>query len=614
MRLDAFSERCSDIMHLTGTYMQFQKMQKTEIGNTKGRVMTASVMTILEEFQRALEEFCLVNYDIMQIDEKAFDDDFFKFRQRIKELERRLASVLTQSFDDCDTIIGKFKLLDSFEGLLNRPIIQDELERKQIMLLELYKDDLKVVASIFQEGRILVERVDERAPIGTNMPPVSGALYWTSGLYERVREPMERLAAMSQSIQDREEFKDVQKLYNSLCKNLKEFEDQKIQEWESGVEDHTEDQLNKYLLVHKETPIAEEGFIYVNFDPILVRLLREVKYLKLLDIEVPDRAKELYKKVDIYRSQTGNLELIVDMYNNILSTLLPVEKPLLADRIAKMRSSLQPGIDTLLWNSENIDPFIKNCMLVVTDVDELVKKMKDNVKQMKKKMSNWTQPLFERKLKPQLPEDVENFHNASVLPRLEEIKVHGKDISKLMKDTSDAIKPDKKSREWLSYVDFVNGLIIEGITIGINASMVKLAEHISIAHNKQHDLQPIFDIKVTMYKREVCFEPSIKSNSSETGIYDLIHKIMRDFISLAIQMPRLDTSAGDYLVEIKDQHELFGSIQAISNNLNEIEEESSKFIQQYDDKKFLWEETLEESFANFLASGEDLREEYEKRV
>ena len=82
----------------------------------------------------------------MDIEKREFDDDFFKFRQRIKELERRLASVLSQSFDDSDTIIGKFKLLESFEGLLSRAIIQDELEKKQINLLELYKTDLKTVA------------------------------------------------------------------------------------------------------------------------------------------------------------------------------------------------------------------------------------------------------------------------------------------------------------------------------------------------------------------------------------------------------------------------------------------------------------------------------------
>jgi dynein heavy chain len=78
-----------------------------------------------------------VKYDIMDIEKREFEDDFYKFRQRIKELERRLASILTQGFDDCDTIIGKFKLLDSFEGLLNRPNIQDELEKKHITLLEL---------------------------------------------------------------------------------------------------------------------------------------------------------------------------------------------------------------------------------------------------------------------------------------------------------------------------------------------------------------------------------------------------------------------------------------------------------------------------------------------
>ena len=144
VRLDAFSERCQDIMHLTGTIQQFNKLQKIEIGNTKGKTMTASIMQIFTEFNKAVEDFMTVTYDIMDIEKREFDDDFFKFRQRIKELERRLASVLTQSFDDCDTIIGKFKLLESFEGLLTRPIIQDELERKQITLLDLYKQDLKI--------------------------------------------------------------------------------------------------------------------------------------------------------------------------------------------------------------------------------------------------------------------------------------------------------------------------------------------------------------------------------------------------------------------------------------------------------------------------------------
>ena len=144
----------------------------------------------------------------------------------------------------------------------------------------------------------------------------------------------------------------------------------------------------------------------------MVRLLREVKYLQLLDIKVPERASGLYHKVNIYRSQTGNLDLIVNMYNEILATLLPVEKPLLADRIEKINKSLQPGVDNLRWNSQGIDNFISQCMIIVKEVDDLVKKMKDNVKKIQEMMSKWEKPLFERRMKPFFPEDLEQTHQA----------------------------------------------------------------------------------------------------------------------------------------------------------------------------------------------------------
>lgn len=95
------------------------------------------------------------------------------------------------------------------------------------------------------------------------------------------------------------------------------------------------------------------------------------------------------------------------MYNEILATLLPVEKPLLADRIERMNKALQPGMTELRWNSQGIDPFINSAMSIVKEVDELVKKMKDNVRKMQEDMRKWEKPLFERKLKPQAPEDLE---------------------------------------------------------------------------------------------------------------------------------------------------------------------------------------------------------------
>jgi len=291
--------------------------------------------------------------------------------------------------------------------------------------------------------------------------------------------------------------------------------------------------------VREETDLAEEGFVRVNFDGILVRYLREVKYLLLQDYAVPERAQKLFDNVDTYRRWTGRLDLIVEMYNNIIATLLPVEKPLMMERIQKMNKSLQPGIDTLKWNSDNIDPFINQAMSIVTEVDELVKKMKENVNKMKDIMNHWSEtPLFVRKNKTQAPEDVESFHVAAVGARFDVIRGEGKEIHKLMKDTTDNVRPNKQSREWKSYVDYVNGLVIDGITNGIDSSMTYLAEQINYQYNVNTlNVQPIFDIKVALSKRRVQFEPVLGCNENKNGIRDIINTIVEHFISLAIQMP-----------------------------------------------------------------------------
>lgn len=80
VRLDAFSERCQDIMHLTSTIIQFSKLEKIEIGNTKGSTLSATVKSISERFQQDKEEFQANTYDIMDISDRRFDDDFYKFR------------------------------------------------------------------------------------------------------------------------------------------------------------------------------------------------------------------------------------------------------------------------------------------------------------------------------------------------------------------------------------------------------------------------------------------------------------------------------------------------------------------------------------------------------
>jgi|TARA_B110001469_G_scaffold127753_1_gene150265 dynein heavy chain len=55
-RLDAFLERVHDILDLTKTTLQFSKLERVEVGGTRGKTLTNSVQQIFVDFQAAFEK------------------------------------------------------------------------------------------------------------------------------------------------------------------------------------------------------------------------------------------------------------------------------------------------------------------------------------------------------------------------------------------------------------------------------------------------------------------------------------------------------------------------------------------------------------------------------
>ena len=53
-RLDSLLERCHDVLDLMQTIVQFNKLEKVEVGGTKGKVLTSNVQEIFGEFVQAL--------------------------------------------------------------------------------------------------------------------------------------------------------------------------------------------------------------------------------------------------------------------------------------------------------------------------------------------------------------------------------------------------------------------------------------------------------------------------------------------------------------------------------------------------------------------------------
>ena len=129
-----------------------------------------------------------------------------------------------------------------------------------------------------------VDQCYDDAPIFSNLPPAAGAIYWARCSRHRINEPMNKLAFYNLALRETpEEFREVKKQHQTLDKMLQDYELQRYQTWEQTSVEAAKEKLKMRLLRRQE----KSGLLKVNFDPALVRLLREVRFFLIFDIEVP---------------------------------------------------------------------------------------------------------------------------------------------------------------------------------------------------------------------------------------------------------------------------------------------------------------------------------------
>jgi hypothetical protein len=80
------------------------------------------------------------------------------------------------------------------------------------------------------------------------------------------------------------------------------------------------------------------------------------------------------------RQQISSLDLIVGIYNRLQRTILPVERPLVQQKIEAVEAALQRGLNELNWRAEGIESYIAETMELVKDLDLVLTTVKENVK------------------------------------------------------------------------------------------------------------------------------------------------------------------------------------------------------------------------------------------
>ena len=642
MRLDSFLERCHDILDLSSTIVQFSRLEKIEVGGTKGKALTTTVQQTFSDFQNAVAAMQSVKYDIMDVNAKAFDDDFYEFRCKIKELERRLGSVLMQGFDDSPTIQGRFKLLDSFETLLDRPIIQDELERKHAALIESFSEDLKLTQEIF------LSKKDE-PPIPTNQPPMSGAIIWCSGLKSRIVGPMKKLnelATQSPSLLEREEAKEMIKMYGSIVDSLNKYVEEKLAQWSKDVELTGQEKLKQSLLDKLNIEYRGYKALTVNFDPGLVRLLREVKYFLTFNFDIPESALQIYEKGETLRRQTGSLDLIVSSYNSMIQHLLPVEEPLVKKDLIKIGNILKRGSNGLTWKSHGIDMFISDARSTVNEASNTLNTLKNNLKSIQIILDGWlTEPLFpglEQASKSLYFDELEAKIGELRATATKKIKDGANEIHKLVKISNKTLKVSTGLPDWKAYVEFINSIVVGGLTRVASSSLKLLLERTEIPDHamvdsgdeneddgegglddeakkkkkkqpKKNHVDPLMDAdlslsadgRVALTPGLLIPGPTIREGQTRrlNKVGGTLQKIIAFWIDSmfqpATQVKRLDGS-GNYTKEMQGSMMVRVNVNRVNRAFSSLSTLVEKYKKRYNKFEHLWKLDRDVIFAKFL--------------
>lgn len=607
-RYDQFIKRLNLIQDVFATAIEFSKLEKVEIGGMKGRILSHDVVQIFDEFQDFFTLFANSTYDSLDAQNKAFIKDYVDFRQHINDLDSRLAAIINKAFDDCSGVEASFKLIDIFGSLLDRPMINSDFESKYPMLLKMVEVELDKAKIVFDNKMALEVENNDQLASGKNMPVVAGTLRWAQQLRLRYQTPVNSLKmSVSPRILETPGAKVIFSKYEEMNKLLDSYEEKIYASWTSGVDDVSKQNLDKPLIVRDD----KSKLITVNFEPDLVAVLREVKYLQMAENEslesIPDSATKVFSRNEEFHRYCANLDLIVAWYNKIRSTVLDVEYPLIECQLINIDEQLKRAENDLNWNSDGIWEYVEQTRDMVHVLEKSVQSAKTNVETMNALMAKWSlSALYDRKDgKKDTLLNIEE-KESTMKRRYAVVTEGGEKISALVSENATFFEANVETDTWKAYIEYLDEMVVDGFFQCILCSLTYFLNSTDV---KQCHF-PLFEARLELQAPDMVFVPSLDFNSNG-GFFDVIEDLLSDVYQQSVLVKRLayHYDHENYLPDMEEVEELSEMRQEILDRVSNVMNKASEYRNSFNLYEYLWVDDRHEFMQQFLLYGHVLTPE-----
>uniref|UniRef100_A0A8P0S8H0 Dynein axonemal heavy chain 11 n=1 Tax=Canis lupus familiaris TaxID=9615 RepID=A0A8P0S8H0_CANLF len=600
-RFDKFLDRFTKIKDIFVTILEFEKLERLEFGGTKGAILNGQINKMMEEFMDLREVFKQSTYDPSDYNNMEFESDYVAFKSKTLDFDRRLGTILCEGFFNCNGLEAAFKLLTVFGNFLEKPVVMEIFSPHYSTLVHMFNAELDTCKQLYNDHVKQIERGN--VILHRNMPFTSGNIKWAKEVFERLQTFWSNFASLRCLFLESPDDALVYQKYIEMVALLEQFENHIYDEWKSNVDEICEFNLNQPLIKFS----AINGLLSVNFDPKLVAVLREVKYLLMLKkSDIPGSALAIFKKRNTILKYIGNLELLVQGYNKLKQTLLEVEYPLVEDELKALDEQLQAAVTSLTWQDDCCE-YIKRVKTATSELAHRVEHTQSNVKVIQQTMKAWAEctllPRREHRRETAftLEDKADLFTKKYKLIQEDGCRIHN-----LVEENRKLFKANPSLDTWKIYVEFIDDIVVEGFFQAIMHDL----DFFLMNTEKQLKPVPFFQAQMILMPPDILFKPSLEREAGD-GFYDLVEEMLCSSCRMSAQMKRVAAhlEIANYQNDMENMLGLVEVRQEIMNRVADVINKVLDFRNTLDTYAYLWVDDRAEFMKHFLLYGQTVSSE-----
>lgn len=402
-QIDAFVQRCKDLIEICESQMQFVRKSSETKGNpgpiphfsgTRAQEIIDGIVGIQETFEHHIDRLRRLEYNVLDVKVSNWHDDYNHFKGDVKDLEVMYNLVINAAFEHNATVPEGVALVETFYRQAKREAIIRFVKRKAADTNNMFCKQVNDIREEFEKSRM-------NPPLRMQEPQFAGSALWAHSLAALVKESYESLKRLQYVLSERD-FEESKEAMLSLTSVVHDFKQARYNLWLEDLNQKAKDnglqlRLEKPLLRKADGEAAHTKVgaeIVCNFDEDLLSLFSEVGYWEKFqgEFNIPYMAHDICNKKELLRVMRENVMLVVRAYNDLIRDVNAEEKRLFLDHIRRLDRRIAPGFTKLNWQNRNlIDIFVRDCCTNCHDVHVIVKEFKDCkliVNKMQRLMAN----------------------------------------------------------------------------------------------------------------------------------------------------------------------------------------------------------------------------------